>query len=118
MVDTEAVHRLLTASREAHKRKKRLAGVVDREGNVLQAPDWPSAEQEIVTALKLRLEAHALDPAHTAPAWMTDQLANKGVPDAELIKFFVAYAKPFIAPEQMAAVLARFPAYADVAYIP
>jgi hypothetical protein len=112
-VDVAEVNRLLTASRAAHDAKKRSAGVIDRDGRVLAPPDYPSAEQHIVEALRLRLEAHALDPAHTASGWSADK-----APDDKLIAFYVAYSKPFIPEKDMHQVLARFPAYAEIRYIP
>lgn len=85
------VARLLAASREAHLRKKRFAGVVDQGGTVTSAPDYPKAESHIAEALRLRLEANALDPQHTAPEWAADQVINKGITDAQLIEWFRVY---------------------------
>lgn len=113
MIDESAVNALLVASRAAHDAKKRTVGVIDSKGNVIAQANYATAEQHIVEALRLRLEAHALDPEHAAPAWGDDRR-----PDADLIKFYVAYSKPFIPAEQMQLVLERFPAYAEIAYIP
>ncbi len=107
------VDRLLVASREAHTAKKRKAGVIDGSGTVIAQPDYPTAEQHIVEALRLRLEAHGLDPAHESSGWAQDMS-----PDAELIKFYVAYSRPFIPRKLMVQVLERFPAYAEIRYIP
>ena len=112
-VDVAEVNRLLSASRAAHDAKKRKAGLIDREGKVKTKPNYAEAEQHIVEALRLRVEAHALDPDHTADGWSQDR-----APDAELIRFYVAYSKPFIAEAVMAQVLERFPAYAEIRYIP
>lgn len=119
MIDTLEVNRLLSESRAAHGMKKRFAGVIDGLGTVIAPPNYPTAEQHIVEALRLRLEAHALDPKHTADGWSVPiPPAKTPTPDAELIRFYVAYAKPFIGEKQMAMVLERFPAYADIRYIP
>lgn len=118
-VDVAEVNRLLAASRAAHEAKKRKAGVIDKEGRVIAAPNWPAAEQHIVEALRCRVEAHVLDPEHTASGWSIPiPPATTATPDADLIKFYVAYAKPFISPDVMAHVLARFPAYAAIEYLP
>lgn len=85
------VARLLAASREAHLRKKHAAGVISAAGDVASAPNYPLAESHIAEALRLRLEANALDPEHTAPEWQADQLINKGVTDADMIAFFEKY---------------------------
>lgn len=113
MVDEAAVNTLLHQSREAHKRKQRSAGVVDRDGTVISAPNWPEAEQHIVEALRLRLEAHDLDPEHTASGWR-DDLAS----DDKLIAFYCAYSLPFIPAKLLRQVYARFPDFKDIAYIP
>lgn len=112
-VDTAAVNRLLAASREAHDMKRRNAGRIDGTGKVAAQPNWPRAEQYIAEALRLRLDAHDADPEHTASGWGDDT-----APDAMLIRFYVAYSKPLISESDMAKVIARFPEYAEVAYIP
>lgn len=118
-VDVAEVNRLLAASREAHNRKKRTAGVIDRDGRVIAPPNYSTAEQHIVEALRLRLEAHTLDPEHTADGWSVPiPPAKTATSDAELIRFYVAYSKPFIGEKEMAMVLERFPAYAEIRYIP
>lgn len=114
-VDTATVNRLLQQSREKHTAKKRAAGVVDRDGRVVSAPNYQRGEAEIVEALRLRLEAHELDPEHTAEGWRDDRAFAS---DEKLIAFYVAYSKPLIPEEQMALVLQRFPAYAEIRYIP
>ncbi len=108
----------LAASRDAHLRKKHAAGKIDSLGTVESAPDYPKAEAHILEALTLRLEAHALDPQHEAPAWAEDTAANKGLSDDALLMFFVAYCKPLIPPDQMAQLVARDPLFAKIAYIP
>lgn len=85
------VGQLLAASRDAHTRKKHAAGTVDQQGTVTSQPNYPVAESHIAEALRLRLEADALDPAHTSPDWDADQRANKGVSHDALIAFFRAY---------------------------
>lgn len=82
---------LLQQSRAAHLRKKYVAGRADKQGRISHPPDYPQAESHIAEALRLRLEAEALDPEHTDPAWSTDLSANKGVSSADLIAFFRAY---------------------------
>lgn len=113
VIDAIEVNRLLAASREAHDAKKRKAGIVGRHGRVIAPPNWPEAEQHIVQALHHRLDAHDLDPQHVAPGWRDDR-----APDANLIRFYLAYSKPFITEADMARVVARFPAYAEIEYIP
>lgn len=118
-VDVAEVNRLLAESRAAHEAKKRKAGVIDRDGRVVTNPNWPEAEQHIVEALRLRVEAHALDPDHTAPGWSVPiPPAKTATPDAELIRFYVAYAKPYIPADVMAQIIERFPQYGEIEYIP
>lgn len=74
---------LLTASREAHKRKHAFANRLHHKQHV---PDYPAAEAAIAEALDLRLQAHALDPDHTDPAWAKD-----AVPHEELVAFYRRY---------------------------
>lgn len=112
-MNDDAVNQLLATSRAEHDMKKRKAGLTDPEGRVKALPNYPQAEQHILKALTLRLEAHALDPEHTASGWADDK-----APDAELIRFYVAYSKPLISAELMAQITARFPDYAEIAYIP
>lgn len=113
MVDEQVVNQKLHASRAAHARKQQASGRVDRSGKVIQQPNWPVAEQHIVTALALRLEAHALDPEHTASGWKDDAAS-----DEELIAFYCAYSLPFIPAEQLEQVYARFPHFRTIKYIP
>lgn len=56
--------------------------------------DYPLAESHIAEALRLRLEAHALDPDHHDPAWADDTRANRGVSHDALVAFFQRYAEP------------------------
>ncbi len=112
------VAQTLAASRDAHLRKKHAAGTVDNLGTVTASPDYPKAEAHILEALTLRLEAHALDPHHEAPAWAEDQAANRGLSDDALLTFFVAYCKPLIPAEQMQQLIARDPLFERIAYIP
>lgn len=118
-IDETAVNALLSAARTAHVEKKRKAGVINKQGTVIASPDYATSEQHIVEALRLRCEAHALDPDHQASGWLIPiPPASRPVPEADLIRFYVAYAKPFIPADVLAQVLERFPAYADVRYIP
>lgn len=113
------VNRLLAASRAAHASKKVKAGRVDKEGVVIVAPNYTEAEQHIAEALSLRLQAHVLDPAHVASGWSVPiPPATRPTPDADLIAFYVAYCKPLIPEDQMAQITARFPQYAEIAYLP
>ena len=107
------VDQKLVASRAAHDLKKRKAGVIDKTGAVIAQPDYPAAEQCLVEALRLRLEAHDLDPEHTSAGWALDK-----APDAELIRFYVAYCRPHIPRALLAQVFQRFPAYREIVYIP
>lgn len=88
----DRVSALLSQSRAAHERKKKAAGLTDRNGTITRRPDYPEAEAEMATALSLRLEAHALDPDHHAPAWLLDQTANKGLSHQEICAWMSAYA--------------------------
>lgn len=74
---------LLTASREAHRRKHALA---NRRLNGQHVPDYPAAEAAIADALDLRLQAHTLDPDHTDPAWAKDP-----IPHDDLVAFYRRY---------------------------
>lgn len=112
-VDTAEVNRLLAASRAAHDLKKRHAGLVDADGIVTAKPNYPMAEQHVVQALTLRQQAHVLDPGHTADGWSQDRVS-----DEALIKFYVSYALPHIPEPLMVDILKRFPAYAEIRYIP
>lgn len=77
---------LLAASRAAHERKKQHAGRADKHGNVTHPPNYGRAEAEIAEALRLRREAHGLDPEHLDPAWALDR-----VPHTKLMAFYEAY---------------------------
>lgn len=89
-VPAPEIARLLTAARKAHDAKKRAAGTVAADSKT-SAPDYPTAEGYIREALRLRQEAHDLDPDHTDPAWQTDQLANKGVSHADMCAWMKIY---------------------------
>lgn len=82
---------LLAQSRAAHDRKKKAAGLTDKTGAITSRPDYPTAEAAILTALDLRQQAHALDPEHLAPAWSTDQLANRGLTHEQMCAWFAQY---------------------------
>ncbi len=118
-VDTAEVNRLLAVSRAAHEQKKRNAGVINKAGDVIAAANYPAAEQHLVTALVARLDAHELDPEHTASGWAQPiPPARNPTPEAELLKFYWAYSLPFISDADKARVLARFPEFESVRYIP
>jgi hypothetical protein len=104
-VDVAEVNRLLQASRGAHARYRQAANT--------PPPNYQLSERHVLDALILRLDAHDRDPEHTVAGWRDDK-----APDADLIAFYVAYAKPLVTPDQMARITARFPAYAQIAYIP
>lgn len=119
MIDEVAVNGLLSASRAAHEMKKRRAGVIDSTGATIAPANWAEAEHHLVEALRLRLDAHDLDPEHTASGWLVPiPPAPKPTPEPDLIRFYVAYSKPFIPEHVMARVLERFPVFVDVRYIP
>jgi len=82
---------LLAAARKAHLAKKHAAGKVGSDGKVTSNPNYPTAEAHIREALRLRQQAHALDPQHLDPAWQTDQVENKGVPHQDLMAWFELY---------------------------
>lgn len=86
------VEALLRQSRAAHDRKKQAAGLTDKDGKVTRRPNYPQAEAEMCEALRLRQEAHALDPEHTSPAWAADQIANKGLTHEQMCEWFSQYA--------------------------
>src|SRR3990167_1542909 len=86
-----SVATLLAQSRAAHLRKKHHAGKADKRGSVVPPPDYPQAEQAIREAIRTREEAHALDPDHTDPAWVSDQALNHGVSHEVLMAFFRQY---------------------------
>jgi len=81
------VHALLTQSRAAHQRKQKASGRTNAKGDVIAQPNYPVAEGHLADALDLRLQAHALDPDHLAPAWQDDK-----VPHETLVAFMQRYA--------------------------
>lgn len=76
----------LRASRAAHERKRRSTGRNDAGGVLAEAPDYPKAEAHLAEALRLRLEAHDLDPDHTDPEWARDVVSHD-----DLVAFFRSY---------------------------
>lgn len=52
------------------------------------------AGPEIQEALRLRLEADALDPAHTDPGWREDEQANRGISHDAMVTFLGRYLTP------------------------
>jgi hypothetical protein len=77
---------LLLASRAAHNRKRQSTGKTDKHGVISSRPDYQKAEAHIAEALRLRLEAHALDPEHADPEWARDV-----APHDELVAFYRQY---------------------------
>ena len=86
-----SVATLLAQSRSGHLRKKHQAGKADKRGSVVSPPDYPQAEQAIREAIRTREEAHALDPDHTDPAWVSDQALNRGVSHEALLAWLRQY---------------------------
>jgi hypothetical protein len=77
---------LLIASRAQHDQKRQSTGRVNRDGIVTSKPNYPKAENHIAEALRLRLEAHELDPEHTDPEWSRDV-----APHDALVAFYRQY---------------------------
>ena len=67
------VAELLQQSRSAHAEYRRASGRTDKDGLVVSAPDYGSAEAHVARALALRLEAHESDPLHADPAWDSEK---------------------------------------------
>ena len=74
---------LLKRSRAHHAQKSRFANQMQGKQHV---PNYAKAEAEIAEALRLRLQAHELDPTHADPEW-----ANDKVPHEALVEFFQRY---------------------------
>jgi len=65
----EAVERLLTESLAAHVRARQMR----HEGNKANGSrNWSKRNDDLTLARDLRMEAHAMDPAHAAPFWATE----------------------------------------------
>ncbi len=77
---------LLIASRAQHDQKRQQTGRTSREGVVTAQPDYPKAEAYLAEALRLRLDAHALDPDHADPEWRRDVVSHD-----DLVAFFRLY---------------------------
>lgn len=90
-IDHARITALLSQSRAAHDRKRTAAGLTDKDGKITSHPNYQQAEAEMREALRLRLEAHDLDPDHASPAWPADQLANKGLTHAQLCDWMREY---------------------------
>ncbi len=89
------VAELLTASRQAHQRYRlQHAGRIDKTGKVAHQPELKPSGEAIQDALRLRLDAHQLDPQHTDPAWLSDTEANKGVDHDAMVEFLGRYLTP------------------------
>lgn len=85
------VAQLLQQSRAEHMQKKQAAGRTDAKGMITSRPNHPKAEGHIREAIRLREEAHALDPEQTDPAWVADRAANNGVASEALLAWFRRY---------------------------
>ena len=81
---------LLEVSHAAHKRYREFAGRIDKKGHIAQHPDLIACGHAVRDALKARADAHALDPAHTDPAWHENEQAMRASHDA-LVDFYVGY---------------------------
>jgi hypothetical protein len=86
----DQVKALLQHSRAAHALKLTCTGK-SKNGQVIEPPNWPTAEAHIRDAIRHREQAEALDPQHTAPAWAEDQAANKGQTSAAMQTWFRHY---------------------------
>ncbi len=82
---------LLQQSRQHAMNRKRHTGRATRDGVLSTPPDYPTAELHAAHALECRLQAHRLDPGHTDHAWITDELANKGVSHDAIVAFLTQY---------------------------
>lgn len=85
-----SVAALLTRARH-HARARQSHTGRQKDGILTHAPDYAHATAEAAQALTARLEAHALDPHHTDPAWREDQLSNKGVSHEAMVTFLQKY---------------------------
>jgi hypothetical protein len=84
----------LAQSRAAHTKYRLLAGRIGKDGTVSHQPNLYDAGQAIALALSARLDAHALDPEMTDPAWAADERLNKGASSAVLIDFYAKALTP------------------------
>lgn len=85
IAEAPSVSALLKRSRAHHANKTRYA---NQKRGSQHVPNYPQAEAEIRDALRLRLEAHELDPTHSDPEW-----ANDTVPHDALIAFMRRYSE-------------------------
>lgn len=85
------VAELLAASRAWHERYRHASGTIDSHGRVAAPPRISEAGAFVLEALRLRTDAHALDPDQTSPAWSIDRAVNKGQPSDRLVDFYVSY---------------------------
>lgn len=86
-----SVAELLAQSRQAHQRSFQSRGRINKQGTVSHAPTLTEAGAQIREALRLRTEAHALDPQQADAAWLADRQAMKGQPSDALLSFYVGY---------------------------
>ena len=89
-----AVGALLEQSHAAHQRSLSVRGRIDRHGRISAPPQLRAAGAAVQEALRLRCEAHALDPEHLDPAWIEDQQANRGRTHEAMVTFLGRYLTP------------------------
>ena len=82
---------LLAQARAAHNAKKQAAGRAGAGGVILEHPDYPKAEACIREAIRLREQAHEIDPTQSDAAWSEDLAANKNVSSVALLAWFKGY---------------------------
>lgn len=73
-IDPEEIDALLASSRQAHlEYREHAPRMVPGNPRPVPSPgNWPLANAAFWRACRLRVEAQALDPDHTAPAWTTE----------------------------------------------
>lgn len=88
------VGELLAQSRAAHAQSKHHRGRIDHDGKASTTAQPRQAGAKLQEALRLRLEAEALDPIHLDPAWLEDIAANSGQSSDAMVSFFGRYLTP------------------------
>ena len=89
-VAPQTVAALLQAASAAHGRYSYARGLM-AQGRLTRRPDLLACGQAVRAALAARIEAHALDPQHTDPAWIADQQAMRGQSHDAMVAFYSAY---------------------------
>jgi hypothetical protein len=89
-VAPQTVAALLQAAAAAHGRYSHARGVM-AQGQMRRRPDLLACGQAVRDALAARIEAHALDPQHTDPAWIADQQAMHGQSHDAMVTFYASY---------------------------